>query len=889
MACLDEQTVVAFVSGALGGSALAEVERHLVGCETCAALVALAAPDPPSPRPGASVPPRPGALVGRYRLLQLVGRGGIGEVYAAHDPELDRKVAIKILRADANPDDIGAARLQREAQAVAKLSHPNVVAIYDVGTAAGRVFLTMELVEGETLAAWLDRERRAQDEILTMFQMAARGLAAAHRAGIIHRDFKPQNVMVAADGTPRVMDFGLAAVAAVNAPRLTRVGSILGTPLYMAPEQLLGKPVDQRADQYSFCVALYEALYGERPFDGKDFAALRAAVLSGRPRPPGFGTGVPRALRATLLRGLALDRDRRFPDMDALANAIARAARPRMTVTASIAALALSLAGVAGALWWQGRGRSVVASTCAGAPAKLAAAWPTAADDPRRRDLRAAFLSSGEPDAAARFDRASQALDAYAGGLASLYNRSCDAAAARGAEPPDLAALRTACLDEEVRELTALTDIFAHPDGKVVRRAPRAALRLRPLDACSDGVALRAAPPPPADPALRARVAELDARLAPLRAQSEAGDDWQALRPLGALTDEARAVGYDPIVTETLLVYARVRAPFDPDGAAPLYEEAWKRAEAMRSEETAAEAAIRMLAIVGGVQHHFDAGEHWARIAETVIERGAVGARQRAAFFDARGALAAAQGKWRPAGADFASAIAVRERALGPQHPDLAPSLVSQARAKLALGEPAPAVEMSSRALAIAAAVYPADAYEASAARVARGLALVALERPAEARADLDFARDAFERQLGSDHPFLADPLTGLGEVWLTDGHPAEARALLERAWELRSTHLADGGAREQTAFDLARAIWDAAPADRPHALELAAEALEGYAAFADLGGRRGAVERWVASRHLPSSRSHEHEHARAEGRAPRSEPEPEGGDADPVGEPAKL
>jgi tetratricopeptide (TPR) repeat protein/predicted Ser/Thr protein kinase len=857
MACLDEQTVVAFVNGALGGSALAEVERHLVGCETCAALVALAAPDAASGRPrAASVPPKTGVLVGRYRLLRLVGRGGIGEVYAAHDPELDRKVAIKILRADANPDDIGAARLQREAQAVAKLSHPNVVAIYDVGTAAGRVFLTMELVEGETLAAWLDRERRSRDEIVAMFLAAARGLAAAHRAGIIHRDFKPQNVMVARDGTPRVMDFGLAAVAAANAPRLTRVGSILGTPLYMAPEQLLGKPVDQRADQYGFCVALYEALYGERPFDGSDFGALRAAVLSGRPRPPRLGAGVPRPLRSTLLRGLAVDRDRRFPDMDALSGALARATRRRSTLTASIAALSLSLLGVAGALVWQNRGRSFAASPCAGVPARLAAAWATAPEDPRRRDTRAAFLASGEPDAAERYERTSQALDAYVNALATLYNRGCDAATPRGPEPADLLALRAACLDEGVRELGALTDIFAHADGKVVRRAVRAALALRPVEACADAAALKATPPAPQDTSQRARVADIHARLVALRAQSAAGDDWQALRPLGALTDEARAIGFDPLLTETLLVYARVRAPFDPDGAVPLYEEAWKRAEAMHGDEVAAEAAIRILAIVGGVQHHFDVGEHWARIAETVIERGAIGIRLRASFFDARGALAAARGEWRPAAADFAGAIAVRGQGLGPQHPDLAPSLVNQARAKLALGEPALAVEAANRALAISSAVYPADAYETAAARVERGLALVALDRPIDARADLDFARESFERQLGGDHPFLADPLTGLGEVNLTEGRPADARAVLEKAWELRSTHLADGGAREQTAFDLARAIWESAPQDRPHALELAAEAQEGYAAIPDLASRHATVERWLTARHAPNSRA---------------------------------
>src|ERR1022692_3659392 len=314
MDCLDEQTIVAFVSGTLHGHALAAVERHLLGCPACATLVAVAAPVPRRPQKGEPPPsPTPNDLVGRYRLLRLVGRGGMGEVYAAHDPELDRRVAIKILRAKARPDDIEAARLLREAQAVAKLSHPNVVAIHDVGTAAGRMFLAMELVEGETLAVWLDRRRHSIEEILRMFAMAGRGLAAAHRVGIVHRDFKPQNVMVSRDETARVMDFGLAArggTASRNEPRLTRVGSILGTPLYMSPEQLLGQPVDPRADQFSFCVALWEALYGARPFEGATLLEIRLAVLGDRPRPGPLQARVPRRVRAMLERGLSVDRSK---------------------------------------------------------------------------------------------------------------------------------------------------------------------------------------------------------------------------------------------------------------------------------------------------------------------------------------------------------------------------------------------------------------------------------------------------------------------------------------------------------------------------------------------------------------------------------------------------
>jgi hypothetical protein len=855
MGCLDEQTVVAFVSGALGGPDLAAVERHLIGCETCAALVAVAAPDAAvTPRTRlATIPPRPGGLVGRYRLVRLVGRGGIGEVYAAHDPELDRKVAIKILRADANPDDTGAARLLREAQAVAKLSHPNVVTIFDVGTASGRVFLTMELVEGETLAAWLDRKRRSREEIVRVFILAGRGLAAAHKAGITHRDFKPQNVMVGRDHIPHVMDFGLAAVAAANAPRLTRVGSILGTPLYMAPEQLLGRPVDPRADQFAFCVALYEALYGERPFDGADLSELRDAVLSGRPRPARLGAGVPGALRAVLLRGLAKDRERRFRDMDALLAAIEGSAGRHRRLTAAVTTAAVAAAAVvAGGIVWQSRGgRSFAAAPCAGSPAKLAAAWPPSPDDPRRRDMRSAFLASGEPDAGDRFDRATQALDAYAAAWSSAYGRACDpGAAGHGADAPEAGPLRAACLDERARELGALADVFARADTRVVRNAIRAAIALPSIDACGDLAALKAAPAPPADPALRARVGQLHDRLVAVRAQAETGNDWQALQTVTALTGDARAAAWDPLLAEALLVDARIRSPFDPDAAVPLYEEAFRRSEAVRSDAFAAEAAIQLLAIIGSVQHRFDAAERWARVAETVLERGSAGGRMRGWFLNARGALSAAQGQWRRASADFAAAVASREQSLGPFHPDLALSLVNQAKASLALGDPDRAYEAANRALTIAAGVYPADAYDVTAARLARGQALIALDRAGEAHADFVLVRDGFERMLGHDHPFLAEPLTGLGEVALFERRAADARAELERAWELRSTHVADAGAREQTAFDLARAIWDAAPGDRRHALELAREARDGYAAIPDLEPRLAVVDHWLEARH---------------------------------------
>jgi hypothetical protein len=847
MDCLDEQTIVAFVGGALRGPALAAAERHLVGCTACAMLVAVAAP-PARGDPATTQTPGSNSLVGRYRLLRLVGRGGMGEVYAAHDPELDRRVAIKILRADARPDDVEAARLLREAQAVAKLSHPNVIAIHDVGTEAGRMFLAMELVEGETLAVWLARRRRSVDEILRMFVMAGRGLAAAHRVGIVHRDFKPQNVMVARDETPRVMDFGLAArggPAPPHEPRLTRVGSILGTPLYMSPEQLLGQPVDPRADQFSFCVALWEALYGGRPFEGATLLEIRTAVLADRPRLGPLQARVPRRIRAALERGLSIDRSARFPEMNTLLRALVEGPRRRRGQTAAIAiAAGLALAGsVALIRTW--RLRSLGAAAC-DPTAKLAGIWEPGLEGRPRREMRTAFLASEVPDARARFDRVGQILDAYADGWMGLSREACEAAR----DPADpVIPLRAACLDRRRAELGALTDVLAHADTKIVRRSIGAALSLRRIESCNDLATLRTAQPLPAEPGLRARVESLTGRLLALRARAEAGHDWQTLDPIAALTEEVRAAGYEPLLTETLLVDARIHSPFDPEGAIPLYQEAYKRAEAQHSDDFQAEAAIQLTAIVGTFQHRFSEGDRWAGLAEVALGHGAGSDRLGGWFFNVRGALAAGRGQWRKARADFASSVSVREQALGPSHPELAASLVNLARSELMLDEAEPAHDAATRAFKIVSAVYPPDAYEVNAALLARGEALVELNRPAEARADIQAVLTGFERTLGHDHPFLADPMTALGRVALVEGRPGDARAVLERAWEIRSTHVADAGALEETAFDLARAIWGSSQTDRAHALELGREAQEGYAAIPDLAPRLAAVRSWLDDR----------------------------------------
>ncbi len=370
MGCVSEDDLLEYVERRLHPEAVAAVEAHVRGCDGCrrtlAELAQPASPEGPAPEEE----PSP-----RYEALEPIGAGGMGVVYAARDLKLRRTVALKMLR-PGGAADAGQARVRerllREARAMARLSHPNVLSVYDVGELGGDVFLTMELVEGATATAWLQEKRRSWREVLEVFLAAARGLAAAHAAGIIHRDFKPDNLLVGEDGRVRVTDFGLASALA-SAPStpagngkrqplqtwssLSAAGAttaFAGSPAYMAPEQLRGEKIDARADVFSYSVALYEAVYGERPFAGESLAELEDAIRQGRIQKPRRGRRAPSWLRRAVLRGLRHDPAERFQSMDAVLSALVkRRRRRRQTVAVAVVSLLAALTLLAAGPWRQ--------------------------------------------------------------------------------------------------------------------------------------------------------------------------------------------------------------------------------------------------------------------------------------------------------------------------------------------------------------------------------------------------------------------------------------------------------------------------------------------------------------------------------------------------------
>lgn len=369
--CPDEEALAGYVERSLRPEETTSIEGHIDACTRCRTVVAellrsvdrepsqppiedddeaLLSSLPTTPSRGTPALLAPGTRVGPYEILQRIGGGGMGVVFAARDPRTGTKVALKLLRGDlveGQGNRHARERLVREAQALEQLSHPNVIAVHEVGTMDDEIFLAMEFVDGATLRKWRHEEKRGWKDVLDVLIQAGRGLAAAHHAGLIHRDFKPDNVLVGHDGRVRVTDFGLVRAPASAWPTLTpppvpiggghgggleeamvRAHAVLGTPGYMAPEQLQGKPADERSDQFAFCITLFETLYGHRPYRGTTVDELRLELEREELQVPGpGGVRVPRRVRAALVRGLSRSPFDRHPSMDVLLVELERARR----------------------------------------------------------------------------------------------------------------------------------------------------------------------------------------------------------------------------------------------------------------------------------------------------------------------------------------------------------------------------------------------------------------------------------------------------------------------------------------------------------------------------------------------------------------------------------
>ncbi len=772
--------------------------------------------------------PRPGETVGRYRLERELGRGGMGVVFAAHDPRLDRPVAIKVLRRTDREDT----RLRREARVLARLDHPNIVAVYDVGRWGSQTFVTMALVEGRDLRTWLQTRQRQPSDVLAAFTQAGRALQAAHDAGVIHRDFKLSNAMMTDAGHVVVLDFGLAyewqTAALIRTPDeldsaepdgfaslLTRTGTgwVLGTPAYMSPEQHQGSTVDAASDQYSYCVALHEALFGRRPFNGNK-RELLAAKLEGfgsdhvlpETRPP-----LPREFERALLRGLNPTPGERWPSMANLLEAL-QPSRPRRALRWTLGGAAV--ATVAGL---------VVSSTpdpCASIPARVASRWGS----PIRNEITDAF--AGQPDRGALMANLDR-LDDWHRIWGVVRADACRAR--QRAAPDDLvdADREIDCLERQWHDAAAVIEALRTGSRYALERATDHTWATPEDCRTSDDDALGPTPPPPS---LRAAVAKIRGRLAEARAKHLSGLPG-SIREAASTTADAEVLGYMPLVADAHALHA---STLERVGRVDEAEASWEAAYLVATEcghlERAARAAIRLVDITADIQQRPTDALEWAGHARSAVQRFGDPAHLQADLLAATAYARVADGDFQGAERDARASLALApDTPVGwraTAHAGQALSIVlmragrpSEARAvaedAVAFVEEHFGVTDRSTMVALATlgsvwvelreweralpplleadkldrATAVANSESRATLQANLGLVYSGLGRVDEAEAALLQAIELRERAVGTNHVKLVPTLSNLGTLYQKQERLERAAAVYERATQIMESH----------------------------------------------------------------------------------------------------
>ncbi len=808
MDCPDENELGEFARGGIEPDVRTRIEGHLDECETCSDVVSELArifasafaddqslepePEPSidemettlgdgeSPEWPEDLPLPEGAKLGRYVVLRAIGAGAMGIVYAAYDPELDRKVALKLLRrargeSTAQSSDTRSSRnkrLQREAQALARLAHPHAIAVHDVGTWEDQVFIAMEFVEGGTLTEWLRpaEGHRPWREVLRVFRQAGEGLAAAHEAGLVHRDFKPDNVLLHGSGRAVVTDFGLARPLgrAADAERtfdgmellssslgmsgsgsalretLTQTGALVGTPAYMAPEQLDGRRCDAKSDQFAFCVALYEGLYGERPFKARSLTELISSIDAGRIGSPPRGREVPRWLRRAVLRGLRVEPSGRYSDMHGLLAAL----RPKTLGTwRSVAAMGvMSLAAGAGAVALSDAS-APLPTYCDDVAAKLDGVW----DDDARRRMHEAFTGSGLPFADDVSTRVGDHLDHYA---ATWIDEQTDACRSEveGREPEAVVAVRMTCLAKRRGLLDAMGEALADADADAVMQSIDAVQSMPSPRDCADVGALgRSLPPIPEDE--REAVESARALLHAANSLRALGKVEQAHHKATEAAEVSETVDYGPVRAEAQVDLAvSLHDSGQLEEAETAMHQALTTAVAHDHDRVVAEAAAALAHLEVTRMGQPRVVERWVRLGQAALE--SLGGRHP----NLQANLAASLGNAQRRAGDLQSALAtlhdvltLREQQFGLDHYSLAEPLGGLGMAYARTGD-----------------------HEQSVRHIER-------------------ARTILEQTYGEQHPHYSVMLQNLGTTHFVHGYYAEALELYEESHRLFSKSLGDG------------------------------------------------------------------------------------------------
>ncbi len=749
-----------------------------------------------------------GTTLGRYVVLERVGAGNMGVVYRAYDPELDRRVALKLVAVRGSNKRRATevrARLQREAQALARVGHPNVIQVFDIGETDGGVFVAMEFVEGVTLREWSAAKRRSWPEVLELFRQAARGLWAAHQADVVHRDFKPDNVMIGSDGEGahgvgrvRVLDFGLARAASATVDsmphaepeepaertknrgfdeELTQHGTIIGTPAYMAPELHVGGVAGPASDQFALCVALWEALYGQRPFGGDTHAAIAFTIVQGKVRPPPGDRGVPRWLHAIAARGISREVEQRFASMGELVEQLSSGGgRTRRLVLGGAAIL-----GAAALTWGLTRAQGQHVAPCSGAEARASEQWNPA----RREALAQVFAASSFAFAPETWTATERVIEGWSARWIDGHTAACRATRVTGEQSEALMDLRIACLDRQLRGLAALLELLESGERQAIIGAVDGARRLGDVDECSDTEALSARAALPGDPAEREQIAALEAELSAIDARVGAGAYAGLDRQLVPLSERALALGWAPLTSRVLSLLATVEHETGATSdALAHWEHAFREAVVGDERRRSAFLAGKLAYAYANRRADLDRARSWAELAKALLRTFDDDGRTEASITAAESSIAIAAG-------DYTGSVAIDEKLRlfwserEPDSPELAIALGNLASIYRLLGESNKAVELGREELRITSKTYGAEHPSTATSMRHLAFALVDLHDYDEARGLIEHALQIHRTAQGDRSVEVATALDELGRLLRHQGRLDEAVARHREALEI--------------------------------------------------------------------------------------------------------
>jgi len=762
-------------------------------------------------------PSRGPVKIGRYTILDRLGAGGMGIVYAAYDDRLDRKVAVKVLRPQNKSfDATGRTRLLREAQAMARLSHPNIVTVHESGEHEGEVFLAMEFVRGRGLDRWLREQTRTWREVLDVFVEAGRGLQAAHLAGLIHRDFKPQNVLIGEDGGVKVMDFGLARTSGEEGlePRepsadgatnrlldlsLTSTGAVMGTPAYMAPEQHLGAPVTPRTDQFNFCVALYEGLFGQLPFPTDNLAHLVDSVISGRVLAPKAGSGVPQWVHKLVLKGLCVDPEARHPSMGTLLDALARDPAKRRRRALSLGAL---VGIVAFATYFATSAAGAPEQPCADIGTEISAVW----NSQRADTVQQALENTGVHYAKRTGEAIAPKLVGYRDEWIQARTQSCEAHQ-RGLESSRLYDLRSSCLAQRRAHFETLVGSLEQADSSVVQRAVEATAGLPSLARCEDADALLATIPLPEDKTLAAAVEHSRLDLARARSYENLAKFSEGLEIVESVLEAPHTTNYPALHAEALLAKGSLKLEQAPPAeVAEVLDQAALVALELGHDPVAAEALTKKMYVQGSrTLHGQRALEDEPLIRALVRKTG--NPELEALHLNNHALVLTRQNRYVEADNAGQAGLRLKQELYGVEHPQYAYTLVNLGLNRLRAGAHEEAAEYQRRAYALLVQQLGAEHPHSAMVEFNLGLALFHQERFKDALASYKSAISTYSNALGPDALELRDMLVSVGQVALELRDFETARQHLQRARKILEKHNVAAAERARVEHPLATAL----------------------------------------------------------------------------------